>query len=419
MADADVVYVGIDWATEFHDALAMDQGGRTLGVLRVQHSGAGLEELVGWLNGFGVAPDRVHLAIEVPHGAIVETLLERGFAVYSINPKQLDRFRDRFSLAGAKDDRRDCLVLADSLRTDGHLFRRIQTDPARIIELREHSRMWDDLAADRLRLANQMREQLWRYFPQYLQLGDDFGAPWLLDLWELIPTPQEALRRRPGALARILRKNRIRRLSANQVIEVLRQPPLTVAPGTVDATTAHIRFLLPRLRLLNEQMKQVKRRLESLLQELSAPTPIEDGKPDPTEAESLGEHRDAEILLSNPGIGTIVGATMLAEATEPLRRRDYHALRAVCGAAPVTKRSGKGRPLVVMRQACNHRLRNAIYHMARTAVQQDSTCKARYAALRARGHGHARALRSIADRLLYVLVAMLRTKTLYRVPVPT
>jgi hypothetical protein len=62
--------------------------------------------------------ESVAIGIEIPRGAVVETLVERRFAVYSLNPKQMDRFRDRHSVAGAKDDSRDALVIADSLRTD-------------------------------------------------------------------------------------------------------------------------------------------------------------------------------------------------------------------------------------------------------------------------------------------------------------
>ena len=65
------------------------------------------------------------IGIEVPHGTLVEELLERGFTVFSINPKQLNRFRDRHFPAGAKDDKRDAFVLADSLRTDQHCFRAV------------------------------------------------------------------------------------------------------------------------------------------------------------------------------------------------------------------------------------------------------------------------------------------------------
>jgi Transposase len=116
-------------------------------------------------------------------GPLVEALLERGFRVYGINPKQLDRFRDRFTVAGAKDDRRDAHVLGDSLRTDRHAFRRLSNDEPVIVKLREWSGMADDLQQERARLASRMREQLWRYYRQMLDLADDLAADWFLDLW--------------------------------------------------------------------------------------------------------------------------------------------------------------------------------------------------------------------------------------------
>jgi hypothetical protein len=112
------------------------------------------------------APSTIHVAIEVPHGPIVETLLERGFNVYASNPKQLDRFRDRFSPAGAKDDSRDAEVQANALRTDMRAFREVVLADAILVELREWSRMADGLTTDKNRLANRLREQLWRYYPQ-------------------------------------------------------------------------------------------------------------------------------------------------------------------------------------------------------------------------------------------------------------
>ena len=118
------------------------------------------------------------------------------------------------------------------------------------------------------------------------------------------------------------------------------------------------------------------------------------------------------ILSSLPGVGRIVLATLLAEAYQPLQRRDYQALRCLCGVAPVTRRSGKSK-IVVRRLAAHHRLQDALYHWARVAVQRDPLSAAKYAALRSRGHGHARALRSVADRLLAVACAMLRNQTLY------
>jgi hypothetical protein len=93
-------------------------------------------------------------------------------------------------------------------------------------------------------------------------------------------------------------------------------------------------------------------------------------------------------------------------------RRDAQALRGLSGVAPVTRRSGM-QMLVVMRQAYPHRLRAAVFHWARVAVMRDCNCRNRYAALRKRGHSHARALRSIGSRLIGVACAMLRTGELF------
>src|SRR6185312_11940870 len=108
-----------------------------------------------------------------------------------------------------------------------------------------------------------------------------------------------------------------------------------------------------------------------------------------------------------PGLGRIILAVLLAEVWQPLRRRDYHALRTLSGVAPVTRSSGK-RCIVLMRQACHLRLRTAVYHWARVAIQHDTRSRSRYAELRQRGHSHGRALRSLADRLLAVACAMLK-----------
>jgi transposase len=132
-------YVGIDWASEVHQVCLVDDRGVVRGERAVRHGGEELAALAAWLIE-GAAPERIAVGIELPHGPVVESLMERGFAVHVINPKQLDRFRDRFSVSGAKDDRRDARVLGDSLRTDTRCFRRLKPDEPRLIELREWPR---------------------------------------------------------------------------------------------------------------------------------------------------------------------------------------------------------------------------------------------------------------------------------------
>ncbi len=202
-------------------------------------------------------PAEIAVAIETPHGPVVEVLLERSFQVFATNPKQLDRFRDPFSVAGAKDDSRDARVLADSLRTDGRAFRQLTLDDPLVIELREWSRMHEELRQEQNRLTNRVRDQLWRYYPQALELGGrDLAANSFLELWKLLPTPAKAARATEKSIARILKAHRIRRLQAADVLRILCQPPLSVAPGTTEAASAHIGSLVERIRLVNQQSRR-------------------------------------------------------------------------------------------------------------------------------------------------------------------
>ena len=397
-------FVGIDWATQSHRVCLLDADGRQVNERDFAHGGAGLTELRDWLLAqTEAAPGQIAVAIETPHGPVVEMLLEHAFAVFAINPKQLDRFRDRFTVAGAKDDSRDAHVLGSAVRTDRHAFRRLAVEDPVVIELREWSRMYEELKQEQNRLTNRVRDQLWRYYPQASELGDP-SANWFLDLWEKAPSPAQAARVSEKTIARILEEHRIRRFDAAEVLRILRQPPLAVAPGTVEAATAHIRTVAARLRLVNQQIKEAEHRLDELCAAIEAAAETTPGQ--------ICEQRDMAILRSMPGLGRIITATLLAEACEPLRLREYQVLRGLSGQAPVTRRSGKS-IIVLRRYACNRRLRNALFHWARGAIQHDPVSKQRYDELRRRGHGHARALRTIGDRLLYVLCTLLERQVLY------
>ena len=401
-------FVGIDWATEAHRCSVQTADGTTVADRVVEHSAPALAAFIDWVTAqAGGSLARVAVAIEVPRGAVVETLLERGAAVFSLNPKQVDRFRDRLSVAGAKDDSRDAWVLGSALRTDRHCFRRVSVDDPRLIQLREVARADEDLAQEMTRLTNRLREQVLRIAPPWLALAPSADDPWFWALLEQAPTPTAAARLKPKAITTLLRAHRIRRLTADEVRSALQAPLLYVAPGTVEAVTTHIALLLPRLRLVHAQRAECGRQLERLLDAMDDDPPGAAAGVDAPDTPS-----DVRILRSLPGVGKVVASTLLAEAMGLLTTRNYQALRAHSGIAPVTRQSGRHRE-VTMRYACSTRLRDACFHWARTSVQCDEAARHYYAALRARGHSYARALRSVADRWLRILFAMLENRTLY------
>lgn len=392
-------FVGIDWATEKNDVCIIDLTGKKTTEFTFPNTPEGMHLLCNTMEDRCSDIDSIAISIEIPHGAIVECLVDRGFHVFSINPKQLDRFRDRHSPAGCKDDKLDAFVLADSLRTDIHCFRRIKIQAADIIVLRELTRIDSDLSEARNRVTNRLRQQIFRFAPQLLQLSPSADEPWF---WEAVDSRLfEGSEKLLSAesYAKILSTHRIRRLTGKDVYDVFQSPFLHVAQGTIPAARRQISALIEQLRLIYKQRKSVKKEIEDVIENLS-------------ESTENREHRDVAIICSLPGVGSSVAATMLSESAQAIAECDYAALRAHAGIAPVTKRSGK-RLNVIMRKACNGRLRNAMYHWSRVSVQRDPVSKAKYAALRAKGHSHGRALRTVGDSNLRILFGMLKSRSVF------
>lgn len=397
-------YLGVDWGSEMHAWCLIDVAGQVRDERMVAHEASAVGDALRVIRlQTAAAPGEIAVGIEVGHGVLVDTLLDQGFAVFAINPKQLDRFRDRFTAGGAKDDRRDARTVADALRTDARAFRAIHGDDPALLPLRELSRMLEELQVEQARLVNRLREQLYRIDAPWLRVSASANDPWLWTLLRDTPHPEawpQLARRR---IAAALRAHHIRRVSVDEVMAALRGPRLRAAAGVTEAVAVRLASLVPQLLLVHQQFRATAHQIDRALADFA-------------QAEDAGqpsEHRDAQILQSLPGVGRVVAATMLTEACGPLATRDYPMLRALVGVAPVTKRSGKRGWLVHMRYACKGRLREAGYHWARTSLQHDAMARDYYQRLRRRGHNHARALRSVSDRWLRILIAMLHTRTLY------
>ncbi len=391
---------GVDWGSRKHHVCVMDHQGKVVKERAFDHGGSGLAAMNEWLLDCARRPaNLIKVAIEVPHGPVVEALMESGFPVHSINPMQLDRFRDRFSAAGAKDDRRDAKALASALRTDPDCLRPVREPDDAIIEMRGGARARKELVEDRNRIANRIRQLLLDYYPQFLDAVDgDVSTPWAIALWKQVPTPQKARRTRKTTLAKLLRKHRIRRIDVDELADRLQAQPIKRRNASIESARNRILRLMPILKQYNDQIRQARCELQRTLQLAKECLPDD------------SELRDAAILASIPGVGDHVLSTLLTEAEQALGQRNHAALRCLAGVAPVTVRSGN-RTVVRQRRAKNHRLADAVYHWARVAVQRDTECRNKYDLARARGKTHGHALRIVGDRLLRIACAMLRNRT--------
>ncbi len=403
------VFAGVDWAERSHAVCALVPSKSRVGAFDAIHkpfenTPEGISLVADWLAGLGRKHGPVAVAIEVPHGPIAEGLLLRGLPIFSINPKLLDRHRDRYSVAGAKDDRRDAMVLADSLRIDRQSFREVIIPSATAIQLRAVYRHRSDRVDCRIRLTNQLRSELLACAPHYLRLSNGANERWFLELLRRLSAPGNSTLAN-SAVAALLKEYRISKVSAAEVLAIINAEPLLLAPGTFAGCAFVISSLLGALASVNEQLANCDWQCKVLLDALRL---TEDG--------GLS---DVEIIDSYPGAGPVVLAGLFAEAQPLITIRDYQALRAHSGVAPVTRQTGKqgkhagSKVPVFWRLSVNPQLREVVFYLADAAYKVDPWAKAYYREQRGRGKSHGCALRCLGDRILHQLMAMLTTRTLY------
>ena len=195
-------FAGIDLGDKTHRVHLTDADGKSGGSATFSHGGMGVAQLLSWLvKRAGGAPEAIGVAMEAPHGAVVEGLLDRGFVVCAINPKQANRARDLYALSGAKDDLRDAQVLAALLRAAPHLFRHLQPKHPVLLRLRDRSRLRSDLVKRRTQLSQKIRSQLLRYCPEMWEVAEDLSGLWgalFITLWERAPTVGQGVHGRSG-----------------------------------------------------------------------------------------------------------------------------------------------------------------------------------------------------------------------------
>src|SRR5437667_388857 len=201
--DAMRFSVGIDWASAAHAVCILDQTGRVHWQGAVPHTADGLADLLARLRRFR-RRGSLRVALERPSGLLVDTLLDAGLEVVPIHPNALKASRPRYSAAGAKSDPGDAFILADLLRTDGHRFRPLHPPSDDTRALRALVRGRDDLVAQRIALANQLRALLERFWPGAAAIFADVDSPIALAFLARYPTPDSAARLGEQRLAQFL-----------------------------------------------------------------------------------------------------------------------------------------------------------------------------------------------------------------------
>jgi len=390
------LFIGDDWAEDHHDVEVMDAGGRVLAKKRLPEGAAGmarLHELIGIQLGEDAQDAEVLVGIETDRGPWVAALVAAGYVVFPVNPLQASRYRERRGVSGAKSDGADAHMLADMVRTDWHQLRPAAGDSAEAGAIKALARMHKTLIWDRTRQLQRLRHQLREYFPGALEAFDDLAAPDALELLAKAPDPARAARLTRAQVSAALKRARRRNIADKTVaiISALRSAQLGQPPAVTSAYAATVRSLIAVITALEEQVTVLQVQVEA----------------------HFGQHPDAEIYLSQPGLGSLLGARVLAEfGDDPHRYASSKARKNYAGTSPITRASGK-KKTVMARYIRNDRLIDALMAQAFTALNASPGARAFYDQQRADGAGHNDALRRLANRLVGILHGCLKTRTLY------
>jgi transposase len=389
-----MIFMGIDWAEQHHDLCLLDTEGRILAQRQIPDGLEGVALLHGLLAEHIERPAEAVVGIEIDRGLLVSALLAAGYQVYAINPLAASRYRERHVTSRAKSDRGDAKMLADLVRTDRHNHRPVEPDSDLLEAIKVLARTHQSLIWTRQRLLNQLRSTLREFYPGALAAFDELDHPDALAVLAVAPGPELGRRLSRSRIASVLRRGgRQRNLDrrAGEIRAALRTPQLAAAPLVADAYATSVAALAMVITGLSDQVAAVEATL----------------------VDRFERHPDAAILRSQPGLGPILGARVLAEFGDaPNRYADAKARRNYAGTSPITRASGTSR-VVMARVARNRRLFDACYRWSLGAQACSPGAHAYFDAHDPGPRTSKAARRKLANKLVGILHGCLTHRTLY------
>jgi transposase len=376
----------VDWADEFHQVWVSDPDGKKVAEMKVVQQPQAMSEFRRWLHQRKAEGIELWAAIEKPHGRIVDFLLDHGVVVYPVNPKALDRARDRFRMSQSKSDSFDAYVLAEFLRTDHAHLRALKPSSVQAQELKMLARDHERLMRQKTRLLNQIEITLKEYYPRPLEVFGDLQTKIARDFLKAYPTPQalsKLNRKRWNHFA--TRDHRLSEARCDKLWEGLNQPQLPIPEHVVRAKAKLLLALVVQLEALLPEVESYSEEVERFFASMPA----------------------AELVKTLPGAKSGTTAPKLwAELGDANNRwQSFRHVQAEAGAVPVTQSSGKSR-FVLFRFACNKHLRHAIYLFSFNSLNRCEWANKYYRDQRAKGHSHHQALRAVGAKWLKIIFVM-------------
>lgn len=373
---------GIDWASDHHDVSIVNESGIEVKRFRITDDLEGYNQLLAALK---KCKQQLPVAIERKEHLVISFLVAEGYSVYSINPKSLERYKDRYNVAGNKTDARDAFALADILRTDIHKYSPLAYSSKDIQKLQMYCGEYDKMLKTKNILECQIHDALNHYYPLVLNL---FGTrSWL--------TISRFIIRFPTVKS-------LEGISYEEFKAFMHKNHYT---------------LNTKIDLMYEQIKKGKHYQNDLFDEVYSISTIalakcllvmldEINKLTDNMAEIVDKHVLGAVFRSLPASGQIMSAKLLAVMGD--NKALYEScgeIQALAGLVPVIKESGKT-SYAVFRHACNKEYREAITWYAFCSIKKSSWAKEFYNRKREEGKRHFEALRLLGFKWMRIIYTM-------------
>lgn len=383
-----MIYVGIDWADDHHDVLITDDSAKTLTQFKFSHDSDGFNKFHDSIITLEKEPSKVLVAIETNRGLLVHELLRSGYLLYSINPKAVNRFKDRHTLSNAKSDPLDAMALAHLLRTDRQRFKALKPLPD---DYRLLDRLCNDLRKlvdEKSRIITQIISVLKEFYPKALKLisiDSNIAVAFLKEF----PDSQSLSRCNKKGFLSLFKKHHYTRPDNVEKLWETAQVP-TPQPDNVIAKACRFRLLslLAQLSPLREHIAQYEKEIQAILESLP----------------------DTESISSMPGAGkrlTPELVALLGPKTDDSQKRFNSAedITKLAGCVPVSRQSGKWRTVSV-RYSCVKPLRRTFYDWAFTSLKESAWARAYYDYYKQRNQGHSTIMRNLGKKWAKILFAI-------------
>ncbi len=383
-----MIYVGIDWADDHHDVHITNDTTKTLDKFQISHDCDGFANLHNKIKSLEKEPASVSIAIETNKGLLVNDLLCTGYTVYAINPKAVNRFKDRYVLSKAKSDPIDAEALANILRTDRHMYRPLKPLP-------EDYRLLDRLCVDlrkmideKSKVINQITSCLKEFYPKAL---DIFAVDTNISIAFLkkYPDPQALSSCKKKTFFAFFKKHKYSHPErVNELWTITKAPALKSDTITIKVGRLRLLALLDQLASLKEHLTCYEKEVQSILNNL------------PT----------AGSISSLPGVGKRLAPELIAtlgpnKDKNHFRFQSAEEIMKLSGCVPITRQSGKWKKVSV-RYACVKTIRRTFYDWAFTSLKQSSWARAYYDYHKIRNQRHSTILRNLGKKWAKILFAI-------------